>query len=234
MSSYRFSVEETASELFGDAFYEDDLFRSAPSLEEVRSKVEGLDILPSTYEDVGRTETEFKSDVVQELHPLLTAPSEIRKALESLGFRITGTGGGHRAYSFDLPGTSDEDGNPYFFLITDEDASLPVRWDQPVIMGYYHGPDDHEGQDDAGGTMRELHKKLLDGTAMPAWKKPIPFFDPRDVETINRHRRSIGGDPVDLDAGWTLGEIQEMAERIRSMGRTNNPRYAALKRKLMR
>ncbi len=52
-----------------------------------------------------------------------------------------------------------------------------------------------------------------------------------DIETVNRHRELIGAGPLDLSAGWSAEEIAEMAENIRTKGRTHNPK---LKRKLMR
>jgi|SRR3990172_553954 len=51
-----------------------------------------------------------------------------------------------------------------------------------------------------------------------------------DIDTINRHRSSIGMRPIDLASGWSSAELRDMAESIRQSGKMTNP----LKKKLMR
>ena len=67
-----------------------------------------------------------------------------------------------------------------------------------------------------------------------SWRsKPVVAEVPQgaDLDVINRHRRSLGMDPIDPVAGWTVQELADMAESIRKTGRMSNPR---LKRRLMR
>lgn len=64
---------------------------------------------------------------------------------------------------------------------------------------------------------------------------PVPGFHPStvvpsrpavsraDVALINRHRRRIGMDDIDLTVGWSDAEIDEMVESIRRHGRLPNP-----------
>ena len=54
------------------------------------------------------------------------------------------------------------------------------------------------------------------------------------VETINRHRRGLGMDPLDPSSGWSAKELRDMAESIRTTGRMMNPAQQRLKAKLMR
>lgn len=57
-------------------------------------------------------------------------------------------------------------------------------------------------------------------------------LDPRDLKTINRHRRMIGADPIDPKAGWTAAELADMADSIRRSGRDVNPTEAVKDRLL--
>ena len=72
----------------------------------------------------------------------------------------------------------------------------------------------------------------------PKWQSSIlsgtggQVFDPKDVDTINRHRAQTGRAPIDLTAGWTPAELADMARNIRKHGREYNT--GALKRRLMR
>jgi len=85
-----------------------------------------------------------------------------------------------------------------------------------------------------GGDPPDQAKRIIKANygQVPVWwppKRP----DPKDVETVNRHRQSLGMDPLDLTAGWTPKEIADMANNVRKRGTTHNPNLAALKRKLM-
>lgn len=44
-----------------------------------------------------------------------------------------------------------------------------------------------------------------------------------DLETINRHRASMGRRPIDIEAGWSSKELRDMAANIRRTGRETNP-----------
>jgi len=44
-----------------------------------------------------------------------------------------------------------------------------------------------------------------------------------DLETIARHRTSLGMPKFDASSGWTTEEIAKMAESIRTTGRMTNP-----------
>lgn len=52
--------------------------------------------------------------------------------------------------------------------------------------------------------------------------EPAPSVADDDVEIINRHRATLGMAPIDLTAGWSAAEIQEMARSIRKTGRMQN------------
>ena len=58
----------------------------------------------------------------------------------------------------------------------------------------------------------------------PAPQPPLPGVSAVDLETLNAHRKHLGMAPIDLGAGWTEGELREMAESIRATGRMHNPR----------
>ena len=57
---------------------------------------------------------------------------------------------------------------------------------------------------------------------LPSYVKPGPDSD--DLETIARHRASLGMPKFDASAGWTTDEISKMAESIRTTGRMTNPK----------
>jgi len=206
-----------------------------PSFDQVMGVVKDWDD-PDEPPPHGRTRDRYRRDLAKRVVGLLNEAKEIEKAVGELGFAQYGTGGGHEAYAFWVP-DSGEGEEQHHFLLTNEEAHLPLLWDEEATLGFYEHA--AEGSvDDTGGTMREVYQKLLDGTALPQWKKPagvVPVgFDTQDVEVVNRHRQGLGMKPLDLTAGWTPAEIREMAERVRKTGRTNNPRQAELKRKLMR
>ena len=81
---------------------------------------------------------------------------------------------------------------------------------------------------------------IIDAADAEAWlkgrvrKSQAPTWDPEDIETINRHRRTLGMGPVPQDAGYTAKELRDMAETIRQTGTMVNPDGNRLKRKLMR
>ena len=60
----------------------------------------------------------------------------------------------------------------------------------------------------------------------------VPIDDP-DLEVINRHRKGLGMEPIDLAAGWSEDELRKMAETIRTTGRMGNP-VEVLRRRLLR
>lgn len=209
-----------------------------PTLDEVEQELDENWVVESAYAmGFGKSQKQFEADVAKGLHARFQEATQIEKAAKEQGMEDWHTGGGCMTYRMDLPGDPQD---PPHFLFSDDDSGLPLTWDEGSIFGYYKDyedvPEDHEY---VTGTARELIEKMRAGTIHPLWPggpkaPPTPPYDPKDVQTINRHRRSIGGDPLDLSAGWTVQEIREMAERIRTTGRTHNPRQAELKRKLMR
>ncbi len=54
-------------------------------------------------------------------------------------------------------------------------------------------------------------------------KPQKPTLSAADLETINRHRRGLGMEPIDPGAGWTADELRQMADTIRREGRMFNP-----------
>jgi len=44
-----------------------------------------------------------------------------------------------------------------------------------------------------------------------------------DLKVVNRHRRTLGMKPLDMADGWTVKEVVDMAESIRTRGRLPNP-----------
>ncbi|MCK5653147.1 MAG: hypothetical protein KAJ42_17295, partial [Gemmatimonadetes bacterium] len=48
----------------------------------------------------------------------------------------------------------------------------------------------------------------------------------KDIALINHHRRDLGLRPIDLDAGWTHEELQNMAATLHARGRLPNPRFS--------
>lgn len=78
-------------------------------------------------------------------------------------------------------------------------------------------------------------RRVLDW-AEKHWERhpPEPSVTSADLEVINRHRRGLGMGPMDPAAGWSVEELRDMAESIRTTGRMTNPRTELLKRRLMR
>ena len=150
---------------------------------------------------------------------------EIGDVLSELGFSGIGTGGGCEAYYLSL--TDDDDEGPHF-LITDYDCGLPGTWREEVLLGYYDSFGSPEGDPVHFDSMRELVDALKKGTAHPQLGKsaqPVKeaTFVQADLELVNRHRSSLGMGPIDPAAGWTAGEISDMARSIRETGRMANP-----------
>ena len=242
MASYDEDIHEQVDALFADAVWQQPptwyLFEETPSLHEVWCTVKEREIDLAISRAHGKTEDEVDQDIADRLYARLQEAKEIKKLVEALGFKEYHTGGGSMAYRYDLPWDGKGDDGPPHFLLTDSDAGLPILWGEEAVFGYYADDSDTDG-DSLSGTTNSVYAKLLDGTALPEWPKPSSSgnagpYDAKDIETINAHRRSIGGGELDLSAGWTSQEIREMAENIRTKGRTYNPRHAELKRKLMR
>lgn len=85
-----------------------------------------------------------------------------------------------------------------------------------------------------GESMKDVKREIGNtlAAAMPdVMFEPEPTYDPEDIATINRHRASLGMKPIDPKAGWTPGELADMAEAIRKTGRMQNP-VDRLKRRL--
>ena len=91
----------------------------------------------------------------------------------------------------------------------------------PIAFGF---------DDDENSTHQRVFKAELALEEMNSRWKSTASPSSSDVDTINRHRRSIGMPPIDLASGWSSAELRDMAESIRSSGKMTNP----LKRKLMR
>jgi len=140
---------------------------------------------------------------------------------------VVGQGGGGDAWAQRFRATSKKDSRS---TIDDWFSGEPrsgwggVDWEYEGIFATVEevSPGHYRIYNELGNLVEELK------TSSPS------AFDPKDVEAINRHRRRIGGDPIDLAAGWSPDEIREMADNIRTKGRTHNPRLDELKRKLMR
>lgn len=57
----------------------------------------------------------------------------------------------------------------------------------------------------------------------PKQRTVTPAVSATELETIQRHRASLGMAPLDPAAGWTADELSEMARTIRETGRMANP-----------
>lgn len=189
----------------------------------------------------GKTEHQFWADLVPVVMALLAEAQAVNDMFQQLGFEYIGTGGGCDAFQKELPGDPED---PPHFMVTDEDASVPLYWDQDVVFGYYSEYGD-EGEVKFYPTVQDLVADLQRGGGHPKWSAParatakssLPQLAQGDLDVINRHRKMLGQQPIDLTKGWTAKELEEMARNIRKTGRTHNPRRlsnpAVLKRRLL-
>lgn len=205
------------------------------TLDQVDRKLRGYEhYFDHLVDETGKTEAEVRRGVAAKLLARSKERDEIADAMHQLGFGQTGTGGGCEAYILEV-----DHPNPWpHFLVTDNDCNLPQFWDEAAYIGYYPGEleeEEVEGHD----TTRELIDQLRQGMGHPKWKRrtvvpprTLPRSSDEDLEVINRHRASLGMGDIDPAAGWTARELHEMAERIRTTGRMNNP--SKVKRRLLR
>ncbi len=114
------------------------------------------------------------------------------------------------------------------------DCNVPVTWDEEVTVGKHPDHAGNGSEYEHYDTTREMLDAIRGGRSklVPKAVTVPTAADPSDLEAINRHRRSLGMEPIDLEAGWTAEELARMADTIRREGRMLNPK--ALKRRLLR
>lgn len=128
-------------------------------------------------------------------------------------------------YTIDLTqgryGDPDEIGSIMTLSMLDADGKVIRFIEDSIAFGF---------DDDENSTHQRVFKAELALEEMNSRWKSTASPSSSDVDTINRHRRSIGMPPIDLASGWSSAELRDMAESIRQSGKMTNP----LKKKLMR